>query len=143
MTTRREAIRDGLEHRLTAGLHLGSLSPGERLGSARHTAREVGADYRLIVEALRGLERDGLLEIRPRGGACVGRRAAAAAPSRRARLGDRLADFLVDELDGGLPPAMVADGLRHCLDSRGLRAACIECNFDQLDFLCEELAEGF
>lgn len=106
-------------------------------------AREVGSDYRMVVAALRGLERDGLLEIRPRGGIYVGRRAPPSRNSRIPGFGDRLVELVLDELAIGLPPAAVTDHLRHCLDTIGLRAACIECNDDQLDFLCQELQAGF
>lgn len=142
MASRREVVHEGLRQRVTSGLHLGQLRPGDRLGSARQTAREVGTDYRMVVAALRGLERDGLVEIRPRGGIYVGRRA----PPPRIRLpglGDRLVELVLDELDGGLPVAAVAERLRHCLDAIGLRAACIECNDDQLDFLRHELQVGY
>jgi DNA-binding transcriptional MocR family regulator len=68
MPARREQIREILRQRVISGLHLGILSPGERLPSARDTARELGADYRVVVAALRALERDGLVEVRPRVG---------------------------------------------------------------------------
>lgn len=143
MATLRKGIRDGLQQRVTSGLHLGRLSPGERLGSARQRAREAGNDYRTVVAALRGLERDGLVEIRPRGGIYVGGRAPRSRTDPPRGFGDRLADFVLGELATGLPVAAVAERLRHCLDTAGLRAACIECNQDQLDFLCQELAVGF
>src|SRR5262245_23439652 len=140
---RREVVREGLRQRVTSGLHLGQLHPGDRLGSARQTAREVGTDYRVVVAALRGLERDGLLEIRPRGGIYVGRRPPPPQSSRLPGFGDRLVALVLDELAGGLPVAAVAERLRHGLDGLGLRAACIECNDDQLDFLCHELQAGY
>jgi DNA-binding transcriptional regulator YhcF (GntR family) len=143
MARRREVVREGLRQRVTSGLHLGQLRPGDRLGSARQTAREAGTDYRMVVAALRGLERDGLLEIRPRGGIYVGRRVPPPRSSRLPGFGDRLVALALDELAGGLPVAAIAERLRHCLDTLGLRAACIECNDDQLDFLCQELQVGF
>jgi DNA-binding transcriptional regulator YhcF (GntR family) len=138
-----EVVREGLRQRVTSGLHLGQLSPGDRLGSARQTAREVGTDYRTVVAALRGLERDGLLEIRSRGGIYIGRRTPPPRSSRLPGFGDRLIALVLDEVANGLPVAVVAERLRHCLDTIGLRAACIECNDDQLDFLCHELQVGY
>src|SRR5436190_10153407 len=143
MIRARESIREGLLRRVTVGLHLGRLHSGERLGSARETAREAGVDYRQVVAALRGLERDGLLEIRPRGGIYAGGSAAPAGPDALRTFGDRLADFVIDALDGGLGVGAVAERLRHCLDTTGLRVACVECNQDQLDFLRHELHAGF
>jgi hypothetical protein len=106
-------------------------------------AREMGVDYRMVVAALRGLEREGLLAIRPRGGIYAGRPAPPPRSSGLAGFGDRLVDLVLDELAIGLPIAAVTERLRHCLDTMGLRAACIECNDDQLDFLCQELQVGF
>ena len=143
MARRREVVREGLRQRVTSGLHLGQLCSGDRLGSARQTAREVGTDYRMVVAALRGLEREGLLEIRPRGGIYVGRRAPSPRSRRLPGFGDRLVALVLDELASGLPVAEVAERLRHCLDTIGLRAACIECNDDQLDSLCHELQAGY
>jgi DNA-binding transcriptional regulator YhcF (GntR family) len=143
MAREHEVVREGLRQRVTSGLHLGELGPGDRLGSARQTARELGTGYRMVVGALRGLERDGLLEIRPRGGIYVGRRAPSPRRSRLPGFGDRLVALVLDELAGGLPVAAVAERLRHCLNPIGLRAACIECNDDQLDFLCQGLQAGF
>ena len=143
MARRREVIRERLQQHVTSGLHLGRLHPGERLGSARQTAREAGSDYRMVVAALRGLQQDGLLEIRPRAGIYAGCRAPRPESSQVRAFGKRLADYLLDEIAIGLPVAAVAERLRHCLDTTGLRAACIECNLDQLDFLCQELEVGF
>ena len=143
MYGRRDGIGESLRRSVANGLHLGRLHAGDRLGSARQTAREVGSDYRTVVGALRALERDGLVEIRPRGGVyvgCGGRRPAAL--WTRAT-DDRLVDLVVEEVDGGAPLPVVAERLRRCLDTRGLRAACLECNTDQLDFLCDELRTGF
>jgi DNA-binding transcriptional regulator YhcF (GntR family) len=143
MGRRREVVRENLQQRVTSGLHLGHLFPGDRLGSARQTAHEMDTDYRMVVAALRGLERDGLLEIRPRGGLYVGRRALSPRSGRLPGSDDRLVDLILDELAIGLPVAAVTERLRHCLDTIGLRAACIECNDDQLDFLCQELQVGY
>jgi DNA-binding transcriptional regulator YhcF (GntR family) len=142
MAERCEGVREGLRQRVTSGLHLGQLCPGDRLGSARQMAREVGTDYRTVVAALRGLQREGLLEIRPRGGIYVGCRARPRS-SPLPSFGDRLVALVLDETVDGLPVAAVAERLRHCLDTFGLRAACIECNDDQLDFLCQELQVGY
>lgn len=92
---------------------------------------------------MRGLERDGLLEIRPRGGIYIGRRASQPRSNQLQAFADRLVDLVLDELAGGLPIGAVAERLRHCVDTAGLRAACIECNQDQLDYLCQELRVGF
>ena len=139
---RRDAILDDLQQRLTSGMHLGRLRTGERLGSARQTARAAGADYRTVVGALRGLERAGLLEIRPRGGIYVGGEAAHPGEAVQA-CEDRIVDLALEELAAGGQVPALGERLRHCLDTTRLRAACIECNEDQLYFLLEELRSRF
>lgn len=138
MPARREQIRNTLRHRVVSGLHLGILSPGERLTSARETARELGADYRVVVAALRDLERDGLVEVRARSGIFV----AATAHRREAalpRMAGRMVEILVEAVTGGMPALEFPERVRRCLETLRLRAACLECNQDQLSFLCHEL----
>jgi DNA-binding transcriptional regulator YhcF (GntR family) len=139
---RRDVILGDLQQRLTSGMHLGRLRTGERLGSARQTARDAGADYRTVVGALRGLEREGLLEIRPRGGIYVGgevQRQGEAVPACE----DRIVDLALEVLAAGGQVPALGERLMHCLDTARLRAACIECNEDQLYFLRDELRGRF
>jgi DNA-binding transcriptional regulator YhcF (GntR family) len=143
MGLRRERMREGLRQHVTSGLHLGELHRGDRLGSARQTARQSGGDYRQVVDALRGLESDGLLEIRPRGGIYVGLPAPQPRADRQPGFADRLVDLLLVELASGSTIAAVAGSLSRCLHTVGLRVACLECNQDQLDFLARELHAGF
>lgn len=140
---RRDVISEDLRQRVAGGLHLGRLRPGDRLDSARHMGREQGADYRVVVAALRGLERDGLVEIHPRGGVYVGSGPGQPANGRLLGFGHRLVDLVVDELAAGDSIDAVRERMRSCLDTRRLRVACVECNDDQLDFLCDELRAGF
>lgn len=143
MATRRNDIREALQQRLSSGLHLGVLQPGERLASARETARDLGTDYRVVVAAVRDLERDGLLEIRPRAGIFVGRPVTQRGDAALAGFGNRLVDLLLDEVAKGLPIARVVESVRRSLETVRLRAACIECNQDQLDFLCYHLQTDY
>jgi GntR family transcriptional regulator len=143
MLSRRDAIGKALRQRVTSGLHLGLLHPGERLASARETARQLGTDYRVVVEAVRQLARDGLLEIRPRAGIFVGRGVGRPLSGNMAGLGARLVDLLVEEVMRGLPAPGLVERVRRCLESVRLRAACIECNRDQLDALCHELSVDY
>jgi DNA-binding transcriptional regulator YhcF (GntR family) len=140
---RRDVIRDDLRQLVAGGLHLGRLRPGDRLESARGIGRESGADYRVVVAALHGLEREGLVEIHPRGGVYAGCKPDRVRSGSLAGFGHRLVDLAVDQLAAGDSIAAIGERLRRCLDTRGLRVACIECNDDQLDFLAEELRTGF
>lgn len=138
MGGRRDDVRETLRRRVLSDLHLGFVRPGQRLASARETARELGTDYRVVVAAGRALEREGLLEIRPRAGIFVGRNAPlpeAAHPELVARL----VALLVDEVVCRSPAPGFVERVRRSLETVRLRAACIECNQDQLDSLCREL----
>jgi DNA-binding transcriptional regulator YhcF (GntR family) len=140
MARRRDDIRDALRSRVANGLHLGLLRSGDRLASARETARELGTDYRVVVGALRELAREGLVEIRPRAGIFV-RTGAGRRPSPTSLLGfgNRLIDLLLDEVGQGVSVGGIAERVHRWLAAARLRAACIECNRDQIEFLCHEL----
>ncbi len=60
-------IRD----RIVSGLHRGRLRGGDRLPSLREMAQETGADHRVVADAYRTLEAEGLVEIRGRSGVYV------------------------------------------------------------------------
>jgi DNA-binding transcriptional regulator YhcF (GntR family) len=138
MGGRRDDVRETLRRRVLSDLHLGFVRPGQRLASARETARELGTDYRVVVAAGRALEREGLLEIRPRAGIFVGRNAPLA-EAAHPELVARLVALLVDEVVCRLPAPSFVERVRRSLETVRLRAACIECNQDQLDSLCREL----
>jgi DNA-binding transcriptional regulator YhcF (GntR family) len=140
---RREIIREALRQRVTSGLHLGLLQPGERFATAREVARELGADYRLVVAAARDLAGDGLLEVHPRAGLFIGRGIAPARTTAFAGFGARLLELLVEEVGAGVPPPAVLERVRACLQTVHLRAACIECNRDQLEAICHELRADY
>ncbi|HEV8238913.1 MAG TPA: GntR family transcriptional regulator [Thermoanaerobaculia bacterium] len=144
MTRRREEIQQALRHRVSSGLHLGLLHPGERLASARETAKALGTDYRVVVAAARALEREGLIEIRPRAGIFIG----GAAPSPAsvpylAGFATRLVNQLVDDVAIGAPAQGFPERARRCLQTVHLRAACLECNEDQREAMAEELRERY
>jgi len=138
MGGRRNDVRETLRRRVMSDLHLGFVRPGERLASARETARELGTDYRVVVAAGRALEREGLLEIRPRAGIFAGPNALLP-EAIHPELVARLVALLVDEVACRLPTAGFVERVRRSLETVRLRAACIECNQDQLDSLCREL----
>lgn len=141
MTRRRDEITNTLRQRLFAAIHLGVLRPGDRLASVRATAAEVDADPRLILTAYRQLEREGLVELRPRSGIYVAMPAAAGA-----ELSGDAAWFVgvfADALSRGIAAADVPETLRRSLLRVRLRACCIECNDDQITGLCHELQRDY
>ena len=135
----RDTIAAALRDRIVGGLHTGRMRGGERLPGTRVLASEFGVNERVVLGALRSLAREGIVSVRPRSGAYVvppHPSAGAALP----HLGTWLVEMLIQARARGLPPRDVAEYVRRCTETRRLRAACIECNRDQLHLLCSELA---
>lgn len=139
---RRGEITEVLRSRILSGLHVGSLAGGERLPGARALAAEFGVNERMVLAALRTLAEEGFIQLRSRSGAYV-------TPPRS--LGERvlpdvgawIVGMLVQARSRGLAPREIPIYLQRVLDTRRIRAACIECNADQLDLLCSELKSDF
>jgi DNA-binding transcriptional regulator YhcF (GntR family) len=135
----RTAVAELLRERVVTGLHVGRFTGGERLPSARTLAKEFGVNERVVLAALRSLADDGLIELRSRSGAYV------VPPQSTARiplpdLGAWLVTVLLQARVRGVPPRELPEYMRRSLETRRVRAACIECNHDQLHMLCSELA---
>jgi DNA-binding transcriptional regulator YhcF (GntR family) len=136
----RKAVTDDLRGRIVNGLHVGRYRGGERLPSVRTLAREFDVNERVVLAAIHALAAEGFVELRQRSGAFI-------VPPHRPtgdalpRLGFWLINTLLQARALGLPPVAVDDFVRRRLRTRRVRAACIECNEDQLHLLCSELAE--
>lgn len=156
MRPRRDVV-DALRQRIISGRYFGTLAPDGRLPSARTLAGELRADSRVVVAAYRALEREGLVERRPPSRGFFARPTddgpAVATPPRPggaavgARTRDPVDDLLVEcfahALERDLPLAAFAEEARRAVDTLSLRAACIECNRDQLVWLCRELQDDY
>jgi GntR family transcriptional regulator len=138
----RRMVMDELRDRIVNGLHVGRYRGGERLPSVRALAREFAVNERVVMGALGVLRDEGFVELRPRSGAYV-------APARPSgdqslpRLGVWLIGVLLQARARGLAPIDLPEFARRGLVSRRVRAACIECNDDQLHLLCTELADDY
>lgn len=142
MASRQDEIASTLRERVLAGLHFGTLRPGDRLPSVRALEAEMGADPRVVLAAYRRLEGEGLVELRPRSGIYV-------APTSfvtgemMPQTAEWIADVLVQGLGRGIPAAEFPERVRRCLETLRLRAACLECNQDQIAGLCTELKRDY
>ncbi|MGH7639210.1 MAG: GntR family transcriptional regulator [Gemmatimonadaceae bacterium] len=139
---RREDIAERLRKQIQSGLHLGRLTPGQRLPSTRELAAKLAVDQRRVTRAYHDLVMDGLVDLRPRSGFYVASETNGNASHLR-NVAQWAVDTLVDAWQLGLRPADVADYLRECFASHQLTAACIECNDDQLHGLSSELESDF
>jgi hypothetical protein len=135
---RRDAVVQELRDRIVSGIHVGRLRSGTRLPSVRALARQFGVNERVALAALRELADDGFIELRPRAGSFV-------APLHGSidaplpDLGAWLVDVLIQGRSRGLAPRELSLYAHRAMETRRLRAACVECNDDQTHLLCEEL----
>jgi DNA-binding transcriptional regulator YhcF (GntR family) len=136
------ALSDKLRDRILSGLHLGTLQPGDRLPSIRSLWRELGVDHRVVAQAYRLLEEEGLVEVRGRSGVYL-------APQDQlggevlAETARWMAGVLVESWKRRMPLQDVPDLIRRCTSTVRLRCACVESNEDQMRAYCAELREQF
>ena len=142
MTDPRESITDTIRGRVLRGLQAGTLRQGDRLPSARDFAHEFDVDYRLVLDALRELAREELIELRPRGGSYVAARRAGEGgiPPLPERW---IVDVLTEGLTRELPGPELHEWLRRCTETLRLRAAVITSTQEQVVGLCRELRDDF
>jgi len=139
---KRDDVAETLRQRLESGIHFGTLAINTRLPSARRLARELHADPRVIINAYTRLEREGLVR-RQRGtrGFFV-----AGLPSLSEQHGapsDWMVEMIERALRQGVQIPDLAEHVRRSLETVRLNAACIECNTDQLEWMCGELHDDY
>ncbi len=142
MSLLRDQITEALRQRVVAGLHLGVVRQGDRLPSVRSLSPEFDADPRVILAAYRQLEVEGLVEVRPRSGMYVAPTATTGG-KMLPQTSKWVAEVLTQALDRGIPAVEFPERVRRCLETVRLRAACIECNLDQITGICSELSRDY
>lgn len=142
MDRSRAAITETLRQRIVAGLHLGALETGDRLPSLRQVGAELHADPRMVLAAYRQLAAEGLVRLRPRSGVFV-----QSWPRPGEGVLPDVASWIVDVfLRGvlrGIPPTELRRQARVCLDTVRVRAACFECNDDQIHALSRQVRDDY
>jgi DNA-binding transcriptional regulator YhcF (GntR family) len=135
-------LADRLRDRILNALHLGSLRPGDRLPSIRALWREMGVDHRVVAQAYRVLEDEGLVEVRGRSGVYL-------APQDElggellAETARWMAGVLVEAWKRRMNVLELPDLIRRCTGTVKLRCACVESNDDQMTAYTAELEEDF
>ena len=142
MTDPEQMVAETLRGRVLRGLQAGTLEPGERLPSARELVGEFGVDHRLILAAYRELAKEGLVEIRERGGVYVGASEATGTLTRAlpvAWIVDTFAAAHAREVTGPLLPELI----RRAVETVRLRALVVTTTADQVAGLARELSDDF
>lgn len=136
------ALSDKLRDRILSALHLGLLQPGDRLPSIRALWREMGVDHRVVAQAYRILEDEGLVEVRGRSGVYL-------APQDQlggevlAETARWMAGVLVEGWKRRMTLAEIPELIRRCTSTVPLRCAVVESNVDQMTVYSAELEEQF
>ena len=137
----RDDLTETLRRRIVRGLHAGTLRPGERLPSARELERDFDTDHRLILDAYRRLAREGLVEVRERGGIYVAADCAPGAVLPPAE--DWMVAVLAEGVARELTVASTLEWFRRATETRRLRAVAVQATRDQVIGMCRELDEDF
>jgi DNA-binding transcriptional regulator YhcF (GntR family) len=135
-----EQLAHVFRERLLNQLHLGVVSPGDRLPSVRHMAREFGADPKVVHQVYHVLSGEGLVEVRPRSGVFVAKPAAFATQGSGR---DWLVDALIEARRRGISPRKAIEVAARATTSTPLRALVIDRNRDQLWSIAEELRSDY
>lgn len=134
-------VEASIRYRILGMLHAGRLAPGERLPSIRALSRDEGLDHRMVADAYRALQAEGLVEIRPGSGVYVAD-AGGSVEGVLAETAAWVAERLVEGWHRRLPRARVGELFDRCA-STPLRCACVESNRDHMVALSGELEEDF
>jgi DNA-binding transcriptional regulator YhcF (GntR family) len=130
-----------LRRRIQWGVHLGLVKVGDRLPSLRAASAEFGVDQRSVLNAYRQLEREGIVEMRPRSGIYVASESQPLAPlSQSARW---MSDMFLQGFARGVTPISLGPTLASAINFAPLTAACVECNADQILWMAGQLREEF
>jgi PAS domain S-box-containing protein len=130
-----ERLREGI----AAGLHLGRLSPGDRLPSIREAARAAASDHRVISAAYQQLASEGLVVVQNRRGVTVAE-PPRAAPPELGETAEWLARTLAEAAALQVKAPQLPELLRDWTARATVRCACVESTDDELAALCGELS---
>lgn len=130
-----------LRRRIQWGMHLGLVRPGDRLPSLRAAAAEFDVDQRSVLAAYRELERDGIVDMRPRSGIYVAVEPHTASPLPGAARW--MSEMFLQGYSRGVAPVALGHTLSSAITAASLTAACVECNADQILWMARNLREEF
>lgn len=136
-------LTETLRARVLRGLQLRTLSPGDRLPSARTLAQEFGVDFRAVLNAYRALSTEKLVSLRARGGVYVAAQQRVGSLEMPLLPEEWIVEVLTQALARSLRATDFHEWLRRCTETLRLRALVIAATEDQVYGLCRELREDF
>ncbi len=141
MSESQPSLVDTLRGRIIRGLNAGTLSPGDRLPSARELVAEFEVDHRPILAAYSDLEDEGLVEVRPRGGVYV---SASRTPERSGAVSSSwLVETFTEAYVREIRAPDLPEIIRRAVDTLRLRAVVIAETSDQVAGIARELRDDF
>jgi DNA-binding transcriptional regulator YhcF (GntR family) len=130
-------ILERLRSHVVGRIHREALRTGDRLPSMRELADQWGVHARFVRAAYETLQREGLVELRPRSGVYVGG-SPAGVIAGDPEIGNWLVEALIRGRAWGVPPVEWPERMSRYLRTQRLRAACVESNDDQISWLVHE-----
>lgn len=142
MRSARDEIADILRGRLLRGLQAGSIKAGDRLPSARELRGEFsGRDHRIILDAYRLLEAEGLVSVRARGGIYVeARPSMGVVPLPSA---EWISEVMRQGIAREIPLPEVGHWITQAATTLRIRVVAIQESDDQIAGLCRELEDDY
>lgn len=137
-----EGVTSVLRERIRDATAMGALKAGDRLPGTRRLAAELEVDPRLISLALRRLEEERMVILRPRSGAYV-------APAVGTDDGPRqlprewVAELVAQAVERGFAAPDLAAGVAHATNTHKVRAAVVAATSDQAVGMVRELQEDY
>lgn len=135
-------LTERLRDQIVNALHVGRVHGGDRLPGVRDVARDTGANPRTVAKAYRELEREGLVEMRPRSGVYAAKQDHWGGKLLE-ETGRWLGGILLEAWKRHIPIPDLADLIRRCTRASQLQAACVAENQDDRRAICEELTRNF
>lgn len=136
------ALTERLRAQIAAGIHVGSIVPGDRLPSYREVADTMGAHLREIAAAYAALEREGLVEVRLRSGVFLAG-GAGEADSAFGEEGRWFTEVLLDAWSRRLPAPRLPALAAACVSVRPVRCTVVDGTVDQAEWIAAEVRDAF
>lgn len=137
-----EGVTAVLRERIRDASGIGALKAGDKLPGTRQLAAELQVDPRLISLALRRLQQERIVEIRPRSGAYV-------APEMALQGGARLlpvewaTEVIAQAVERGFAAQVLAESVAQATNTHKARAAVVAATSDQAVGMVRELQDDY